>query len=52
MKYGDDWSTIANEMKLKNKKKAIIEFLRVPLNDSDRADSNYLVGFSHKSKGI
>lgn len=31
MKHGDDWKLIAEELKLKNKKEAILEFLRTPL---------------------
>jgi len=35
MKYGDDWRRIAEEMGLKNKKEAILEFIRVPINPSE-----------------
>ena len=30
MKYGDDWKRIAEEMKLKSRREAILEFLRIP----------------------
>lgn len=39
MKHGDDWTSISNEMKLKNFREAIIEFLRIPLDDLDRSNS-------------
>jgi hypothetical protein len=29
---GDDWKKIAEEMNFKNKKEAILEFLRVPID--------------------
>jgi hypothetical protein len=33
MKHGsDDWKKIADEMNLKSKKEAILEFLRLPLD--------------------
>jgi len=41
MKHGDDWKLIADEMKLKNGKEAILEFLRIPL-DLDK-DTQYLL---------
>ena len=33
MKHGDDWKLIADELGLKNKREAILEFLRVPISD-------------------
>lgn len=30
MKYGDDWKKVADEMNMKSKKEAILEFLRIP----------------------
>jgi hypothetical protein len=33
MKYGDDWKKIADEMSMKNRREAILEFLRAPIND-------------------
>ncbi len=36
MKYGDDWKAIAEEMGFKNKREAILEFIRVPINDGNR----------------
>jgi hypothetical protein len=34
MKHGDDWKVIADEVGLKSRKEAILEFLRLPV-DSD-----------------
>ena len=48
MKHGDDWKLIAEEMKLKNGKEAILEFLRIPL-DLDK-DTQYLLQHTYNSK--
>lgn len=45
MKHGDDWKTIADEMKLKNKKEAVLEFLRIP-EINLRADSKFLQDYN------
>ncbi len=47
MKYGDDWKQIAEEIGFKNKREAILEFLRVPIDDSKREDSNYIKDYTY-----
>ena len=47
MKYGDDWKKISEEMKLKSKKEAILEFLRIPSVNVDK-DSRFLQNGTHE----
>ena len=45
---GDDWKQIADRLGLKNKREAILEFLRIPISDSDRSDHQFLVDLAYK----
>ena len=47
MKHGDEWKLIAEELKLKNKKEAILEFLRAPL---DGENSKFLIDYAYDGK--
>lgn len=47
MKYGDDWKRIAEEMKLKSKREAILEFLRIPTVELEK-NSEFLQNFNAK----
>jgi len=42
MKHGDDWKTIAEKMEFKNKREAILEFLRAPINELRSDDNQYV----------
>lgn len=48
MKYGDDWKKVADEMEMKNRREAILEFLRIPLDIEN--DSKYLLDYTTKTK--
>jgi len=43
MDKGDDWRAISEKMGFKSKREAILEFLRIPISDSNREDHQYLV---------
>ena len=49
---GDDWKTIADTLGLKNKKEAVLEFLRVPLDDGNRLHHKYLVDLAYQESPI
>lgn len=35
LKYGDDWKKISEELEMKSKREAILEFLRTNLDEVD-----------------
>lgn len=47
MKHGDNWKLIAEELKLKNKKEAILEFLRTPIEGEN---SKFLIDYAYEGK--
>lgn len=50
MKYGDDWKKIADEMGFKNKREAILEFIRAPIDELRSEGHQYVNSHAYQPK--